>query len=109
MEAPADIAKTGTVTLRFTAGESQQFQRLRVLGKDSIAADKYEALRKEAVALLPRGFAGTLSMMLGADMRYVGQGYSIEVIFRDLSPGDLTAERVSEAFTAAYRAMYGRT
>lgn len=69
----------------------------------------YDVLRKQAVELLPRGFAGTLSMTLGADMRYVGQGYSIEVIFRDAVPGDLTAERVTEAFTEAYRTMYGRT
>lgn len=73
------------------------------------AAKKYEALEKEAVELLPRGFAGALSMTLGADMRYVGQGYSIEVIFHDALPGDLTSEKVVEEFSSAYRAIYGRT
>jgi len=87
-----------------------QTHKVRLSGVDwGSVAYTYEALRKQAVELLPQGFTGTLSMTLGADMRYVGQGYSIEVIFRDVLPGELTAERVTEAFTAAYRAMYGRT
>jgi hypothetical protein len=42
VEAPADIAKTGTMTLRFIAAKSQRFQYLRIFGKDTLAAKTFQ-------------------------------------------------------------------
>lgn len=69
--------------------------------------ETYDALLKEAVSLLPSNHAGEPTVRLGADMRYLGQGYTVRV---DLPPADQQNEKiVTEAFEAAYRALYGRT
>lgn len=42
-----------------------------------------------------------------AEMRYLGQGASVEVNFGNDTPESLTAERLKTAFEAAYKKLYG--
>jgi len=42
-----------------------------------------------------------------AEMRYLGQGASVEVNFGNDTPESLTAERLKTAFEASYKKLYG--
>src|SRR5690606_25372424 len=46
---------------------------------------------------------------ISAAMRYVGQGYEVEVPLEDHRESKALDERLSQAFEAAYRQLYGRT
>jgi N-methylhydantoinase A len=46
---------------------------------------------------------------VSAAMRYVGQGYEVQVPLDDYRGGDGMAERLGRAFDAAYMQLYGRT
>lgn len=84
--------------------------RLDALDVASVRALLAE-LRAEAEALVTATgiVPGSISCRMRAMMRYVGQGYEIEVAFEPDRLAASGSDELGRAFTTAYRARYGRS
>lgn len=71
-------------------------------------SEQYESLRDQAIQLLPAGLSAEPRTEYGADMRYVGQGYTLSVTFAHHSASDITVSEMRQAYESAYRQRYGR-
>ncbi|MGQ0652957.1 MAG: hydantoinase/oxoprolinase family protein [Betaproteobacteria bacterium] len=65
---------------------------------------KMEDLKREAQAELASAGAGEVEWVVGADMRYFGQGAEVAVVNASLNGEELTRQ-----FEESYRKLYGRT
>ncbi|SFO53963.1 N-methylhydantoinase A [Actinomadura madurae] len=54
-------------------------------------------------------FGDKIVISRSADMRYVGQGYEIEVPLPDVAFGPGAVEAIRDRFLAAYASTFGRT
>ena len=68
-----------------------------------------DEMRAELLADLGAGGRDGLEFRLSCDMRYHGQGHEIEVPVSWPPPAGGAAQAVREAFSEAYRTLYGRT
>ena len=68
-----------------------------------------DEMRAELLADLGAGGRDGLEFRLSCDMRYHGQGHEIEVPVSWPPPAGGAAQVVREAFSEAYRTLYGRT
>ena len=75
---------------------------------DDVAA-LVEDMRAELHEDLGTGGADTLEFSLSCDMRYRGQGHEIDVPVPWPLPRNGRHDALNEAFSEAYRALYGRT
>ncbi|SON53888.1 Acetophenone carboxylase gamma subunit [Hartmannibacter diazotrophicus] len=71
-------------------------------------AGNYAALREQSQIELDLAGAGDVEWMIGAEMRYYGQGaeLSVSIPFGDIGPK--TGEALLAAFEAQYEKLYGR-
>lgn len=83
----------------------------RIEGLDRIdlpaVRSRLDALEAQGRALLADAgqAADSFSVETGCALRYVGQGYEVEI---SVGPGDWSAEALAARFEDAYRALYGR-
>lgn len=68
----------------------------------------YASLLNQALDLLPLGTPEELTTEYGADMRYVGQGYTLSVDLSRGSVADITEVKARQAYEAAYQQRYFR-
>jgi N-methylhydantoinase A len=83
-------------------------QLLADIAWDKVAAN-LERLKHEAQAELDAAGAADASWVLGADMRYFGQGAEVPVSLAYEPVSARTGEAMLAAFEAQYRRLYGRT
>lgn len=70
----------------------------------------YRAMEEEALAVLRKGGeAGEATFNRSADIRYIGQGYEINVAFPARGSGVPDRQGLLAIFTEGYRRFYGRT
>ena len=68
-----------------------------------------EGLKREAQGELDTAGAGEVEWVIGADMRYFGQGAEVPVALAYERVTAATGERILQEFEAQYRKLYGRT
>ena len=87
--------------------------RSRLESLSDVQWEEVSALTEEMRAELHRDLgterADSLEFFLSCDMRYRGQGHEIDVPVPWPLPADGRREALNEAFSGAYRKLYGRT
>ena len=76
---------------------------------DPHAIKRVFALMREEAAELLSGSSEPILYRMGADMRYIGQGYEIDVPLSGERLTDLSFTNLQAAFEARYRTLYERT
>lgn len=74
----------------------------------SKVADSLAAFRREGEAELAAAGASDVEWMIGAEMRYQGQGAELPVSIPYSQLDDRVSDRLIEAFEAQYQKLYGR-